>query len=98
MSIWWGRRPLPGSAPLVEMLAFGTDDQPDGSRVELAGEPPAEPLIRVVADSVRVLTVQVPFAASSPPLWFVEHPETSARPPAFTLVAFDTGDHPDGTI
>jgi GNAT superfamily N-acetyltransferase len=98
MSIWWGRRPLAGSAPLIEMLAFGTDDQPDGSRVELVGDPPGEPIIRVVVDGVRVLTVHVPFAASSPPLWFVEHPETSAKPPAFTLVAFDTADRPDGTL
>ncbi|HET7530017.1 MAG TPA: GNAT family N-acetyltransferase [Mycobacteriales bacterium] len=100
MTIWWGRRPDPGSAPssLVEMLAFGTDEQPDGVRIDLVGEPPAEPMIRVLVDGSRVLTVQVPYAASSPPLWYVEHAETSARPPAYTLVAFETGDFPDGTI
>ena len=92
---------MEGSAPssLVEMLAFGTDQHPDGTRVELDGEPPDEPMIRVIVEgaAARVLRVQVPFI-TAPSLWYVEHAETAARPPAFTLVAFDTHDHPDGTI
>jgi GNAT superfamily N-acetyltransferase len=81
------------------MLAFGTEEHPDGVRIDLEGEPPAEPMIRVLVEgaAARVVRVQVPFVAA-PALWYVEHAETAARPPAFTLVAFDTNDHPDGTI
>jgi GNAT superfamily N-acetyltransferase len=81
------------------MLAFDTEDHPDGSRIELESAPPAEPMIRVLVESngTRVLRVQVPYVAA-PALWYVEQPETSAQPPAFTLVAFDSAEHEDGTI
>jgi GNAT superfamily N-acetyltransferase len=101
MSIWWGRRVVPGESTRQEVLAFEGDEQPDGVVVELSGEPPSPPLMRALLDAgtgkVRELHMGQT-AAHAPALWYVEKPDTSDKPPAMVLVAFATPHLPEGSV
>lgn len=99
MSIWWGRRPR---GPIVDVLGFGDDAQPDGAVIDLDADPSAPVLMRaeVEAGTQRVLALHVGdwLPREAPALWYVEYPETAARPPAMALVAFATPHRAPGTV
>lgn len=99
--IWWGRRPAASPPGAHEVLVVPGDEHADGTLVDLEGEPPRPPIITAQIDSggrVTSIVVSSAFAGSAPPLWYVEVPETAAKPPAMVLVAYATGDLADGTV
>ena len=83
------------------MLVIPGAEHADGTLVDLVGDPPRPPIVTArVNPSGRVTAVEVAaeLAASAPPLWYVEAPETAAKPPAMVLVAYSTGDLADGAV
>lgn len=83
------------------MLVIPGDEHPDGSLVDLDGEPPRPPIVTTRLDRggrVTNIAVAADLAGGAPPLWYVEVPETAAKPPAMVLIAYSTGDLPDGTV
>lgn len=99
--IWWGRRAAASPPGASEVLVIPGDEHPDGTLVDLDGEPPRPPVITAQLDpSGRVTRIAVvaELAGTAPPLWYVEAPETTATPPAMVLIAYSTPDLADGTV
>ena len=98
--IWWGRRSAspPGA---LDVFVVPGDDHPDGTLVDLDGDPPRPPIVTAHVDPAGRITgiaVAPDLAGAAPPLWYVEAPETSANPPAMVLVAYSSDDLVDGTV
>ena len=94
--MWWHCRALDGDRP-VWFAVVWSDRHGDGERVDL----PLTEAVRAVGDDAvatadydehgRVGRLQVGRrgAPEAPPLWFAELRESTARPPAVSLVAFE---------
>ncbi|MDX6284801.1 MAG: hypothetical protein QOG53_286 [Frankiales bacterium] len=101
--VWWARHPIPDShPPVLELIAYADDRQPDAAIVDTVEGDPAEAVavVRIDAATGRMLGVLVTkvLATKAPPLWYVGFPEHDAQPPAMSLVAFATDDRPDGIV
>lgn len=105
--LWFARRAVPGEAPgAVEIRGYSGDEHPDGDVVDVpeTDDPGAERSDWVLAAQataagrVSRLLVSGGLAPRAPALWYVEHPEPSARPPAMTLIGFATAHFADGTV
>jgi GNAT superfamily N-acetyltransferase len=93
---WW-QCVIPGRAGEPDrFVTVQSTRYPDGSRIELA---PEMARIQIGDDAVceitfgdarRVVGLQVMpwFAPKAPPMWFGEHRESTATPPAVSLMAF----------
>lgn len=103
---WWhcaipGRGGAPDRLVVVESGRY-----PDGMLVELAEDMArtqigdAAVCIVTYGEMQRVVRLQVTarMAPKAPPLWFVELRESTARPPAVSLLAFTGHGQPDGAL
>jgi len=99
----WYRRlgDLPGGRSRVE--CFFNDEHLDGSTIEFVDDarhfPEAERIWSADLDDEQRSRIVVPFTAeTAPEAWFVEVRSLEEGRPRVTLVAFCTGQLPDGTI
>jgi GNAT superfamily N-acetyltransferase len=92
--LWWTRTvSSEGDDQVVELRGHDTGEHEPGTvlstpRLDLS------PLVIGHANltGTRVRSLSVNHGETAPRLWWVEHPETSADPPAMTLIAFATSD------
>jgi GNAT superfamily N-acetyltransferase len=99
--IWWGRRAATSPPGAHDVLVIPGDEHPDGTLVDLDGDPPRPPIVTARVDSAgRITQVDVApeLAGPAPALWYVEAPEIAANPPAMVLIAYSTRDLADGTV
>jgi GNAT superfamily N-acetyltransferase len=93
---WWHCVAVDDDRVPVWFAVVWSDRHPDGDRVELLAEAAAREVgddavcVASYDDSSRVtgLRVGARGAPKAPPLWFVEYRESTARPPAVSLMAF----------
>jgi GNAT superfamily N-acetyltransferase len=92
--LWWTRTERgAGQDAVVELCGFETGDHPPGTVLPEA-RPDLSPYVvgRANPAGTRVRSLRVAHGDVVPLIWWVEHPETSADPPAMTLIAFATDD------
>jgi GNAT superfamily N-acetyltransferase len=85
--------------PVAELCGFDTPDHEGGTVVDMpvSGIEPAV-IGRGNPTGTRVYSLLIRRGTVGPTLWWVEHPETSADPPAMTLMAFRAALVPAGTV
>jgi len=93
---FWHCRALDGDGRPLWFAVVRSDAHADAERVDLP-EPEATSAVGDdafcvarfdVRGEVTELSVMSPAAPKAPPLWFVERPEPTAKPPAISLIAF----------
>jgi GNAT superfamily N-acetyltransferase len=98
--LWWTRTVSgDGDDHAVELRGHDTADHEPG---EVVSTPRLDlpPLVlgRANLAGTRVRSLLVARGEIAPTLWWVEHPETSANPPAMTLIAFASSDIAASTV
>jgi GNAT superfamily N-acetyltransferase len=98
--VWFARTPGPG--PGMHLACVMGDEHPYRHVIDLDDLPPlASVLYRAdygADGEMTKVAIDPAFAAGAVDLWYSEIPEPEADPPATNLVAFATGEWPDGTI
>jgi GNAT superfamily N-acetyltransferase len=103
---WWQCVTVGADGAHTHFTLVSSDRHPDGARVELgaldaAGQVGADALcVASYGDLRRVgqLLVKPRAAPKAPPLWFAEIRESTAQPPAVSLVAFTGHGTPPGAL
>jgi GNAT superfamily N-acetyltransferase len=87
--LWWTRVVDPAATdPVVDLRGYDSVTRPPAT---VSDQPsPEQPLVVVRANpsGTRVATMRFTRGLVAPTLWWVEHPESSADPPAMTLMGF----------
>jgi GNAT superfamily N-acetyltransferase len=100
---WWARVPAdghPGPSGSGALLWVVSGEFPADTVVSLPGgrRPPAwRVAVTFAGSSDRASRIEVAVPAA-PLLWYVQHVEAAATPPATTLIAFSDARHPEGTV
>lgn len=98
--VWFARTPDPG--PGMHLACVMGEQHPNRHVVQVDDVPPDATVLYeadYAADGDMTRVVIAPaFSAGAVDLWYCEIPEPEADSPATNLVAFATGEWPDGTI